>query len=279
MIFLNVKSDFPVEIAEKKLFIIDLDGTIYIDDKLIYNAKGFLSNLKAEGREFVFLTNNSSRSKQQYMRKLNSLGLAPREENIFSSNEATALYLTQNFAGKKVLYMGTFDSAKEMKDWGVDILLPFERNKDKAIDVAVLAYDTGMTYDKLCVFCLAVRRGIPYISTHPDYNCPSSEGPLPDNGSFIELIKASTGRVPDKIIGKPNHEMIDILCDKFKVEKKDVAVIGDRLYTDIRMGLDNGICSILVLSGETKECDINSSEYRPDFVIENVGKLYELMVR
>lgn len=278
MKFLNGLLGFPEEIMEKKLFIVDLDGTVYIDNRLIYKAKEFLEFVEKNGAKVVFLTNNSSKSKAQYLQKLTSMGLKLSEDNIFSSNEATAFYLNSEFSGKKIMYMGTFEAAKEMKEWGINIVLPFDRNRDEAVDAAVLAYDTGMTYDKLSIFCLSLRRGIPYISTHPDYNCPSAHGPLPDNGSFIELIKASTGRVPDKVVGKPNGEMISSISKKYGVNEEEMMIIGDRLYTDIKMGIDNKVKTILVLSGETKECDLGAGDILPDYVVESIGKLYELMI-
>jgi len=124
---------------------------------------------------------------------------------------------------------------------------------DSAYDVAVLGYDTGLSYEKLKNFCHWVRKGLFYISTHPDINCPSLEGPLPDNGAMIALIRASTGRSPDMVLGKPQTEMLNLLLKRFGREKAETLIIGDRLYTDIRMGAENGVDTLLVLSGETKE--------------------------
>jgi len=264
-------------VYEKKLFLIDLDGTIYLGDKLIKDSDKFINILKKKNKEYVFMTNNSSKSKQQYVEKLNDFGMGITEENIFSSNEATSLYLKKKFSNARVLYMGTDESANEMMKWGIDVSIPCKGNYDEPFDVAVLAYDTTMTYEKLATFCLVLRKGIPFLSSHPDLNCPSIEGPLPDNGSFIELIATSTGRRPEAIIGKPNFGMIEIALNKYNLQKNDMIIIGDRLYTDIKMGYDNDVDTLLVLSGETKEKDVAKSDISPSYIIESLGKLSHIL--
>ena len=240
-------------LSGKSFFILDMDGTVYLDHTPLPGAVDFVRWLKANQKEFVFLTNNSSKSRETYHKNLSYMGFEVERRNIYTSNTATIEYLEDHFPGKRVLLMGTSDAAEEYKKRGVDIALPFDRCMDATYDVAVLGYDTGLSYEKLKNFCLWVRRGLFYISTHPDINCPSLEGPLPDNGAMIELIRASTGRSPDLILGKPQAATLQILLRQFGREKSETLIIGDRLYTDIRMGAQNGVDTLLVLSGETKE--------------------------
>ncbi|HNR63079.1 MAG TPA: HAD-IIA family hydrolase [Thermotogota bacterium] len=240
-------------LTEKNLFILDMDGTIYLDRTPIPGAIDFVCWLKARQKDFVFLTNNSSKSSETYYKNLACMGFEIDRENLCTSNHATILFLKDRFPNQRVLFMGTSDAAEEYKKQGIDLALPFDRCMDSAYDVAVLGYDTGLSYEKLKNFCHWVRKGLFYISTHPDINCPSLEGPLPDNGAMIALIRASTGRSPDMVLGKPQTEMLNLLLKRFGREKAETLIIGDRLYTDIRMGAENGVDTLLVLSGETKE--------------------------
>ena len=241
------------QLAGKNFFILDMDGTIYLDRTPIPGAIDFVRWLKTNRKDFVLLTNNSSKSSETYYKTLSYMGFEIDRANLCTSNNATILFLKDRLSGKRILFMGTSDAAEEYKKQGVDIALPFDRCMDTTYDAVVLGYDTGLSYEKLKNFCHWVRKGLFYISTHPDINCPSLEGPLPDNGAMIALIRASTGRNPDVILGKPQAEMLQILLRRFGREKSETLIIGDRLYTDIRMGVENGVDSLLVLTGETKE--------------------------
>jgi HAD superfamily hydrolase (TIGR01450 family) len=139
--------------------------------------------------------------------------------------------------------------------------------------LVLLGFDTAITYEKLWKLCDLVRTGLPYIATHPDFNCPVEGGFMPDTGAVIAFVQASTGRKPDKIIGKPNRWMVDILSEKMGVEPAHMAMVGDRLYTDIAMGETAGITTCLVLSGETRREDLTDSIFQPDYIVENLGEL------
>lgn len=257
-------------IAKKNFFILDMDGTLYIDQVAIPGAVQFVEWLQAEKKEFVFLTNNSSKSQDAYLKKIRGMGFRIRAHQLFTSNLATGYYLKEHFSSKNVCFLGTADAAEELKINGIQVNLPFDRNMDIQFEVCVLAYDTSLTYEKLKNFCLILRRNVFYISTHIDINCPSKEGPIPDNGSMIQLIYASTGRKPDILLGKPRAEMIEFLLEYFHQSKEDTVIIGDRAYTDIRMGYDNGVDTLLVLSGETKQEEIALTQYPPDWVAHSL---------
>jgi HAD superfamily hydrolase (TIGR01457 family) len=249
-----------------RLFLLDMDGTFSIGEKLIPGALEFIDTLKRQGRRFIFVTNNSSRSRRQYADKISRLGLPATPADIFTSGEAACLYLNKQFPGSSVYPVGTPALDEELSNHGLRI------EKDKP-DLALLGFDTAITYEKLWKLCDLVRAGLPYIATHPDFNCPVEDGFMPDTGAVIAFVQASTGRKPDKIIGKPNRWMVEILAEKLEVDPKQMAMVGDRLYTDIAMGETAGITTCLVLSGETKSEDLANSIFQPDYVFENLGAL------
>lgn len=251
-------------IKDIKCFLLDMDGTIYLGNKLIDGAQEFLDKL---GRDrYVFLTNNSSRSKKKYLEKLAKLNIIADEDDVFSSADATIMYLKEKKEGASIFLIGTPDLEKDFLANGFDLVR--ERNQD--IDFVVLGFDTSLTYEKMWIACEYLASGIPYIATHPDFNCPLEGGKfMPDIGAMIEFFKASTGREPI-IIGKPYKYMVEAIEKKYNLKRDDLAIVGDRLYTDIRTGIDNGLTSVLVLSGETDLEMSKASEYKADYIFESV---------
>lgn len=258
-------------IKDIKFFLLDMDGTIYLGNKLIDGAKDFLNTLKEKKIKYLFLTNNSSKNKDRYVEKLNGLGIEANREDVFTSGEATTIYLNRLKKGAKIFLLGTKDLEEEFEKAG--FILVKERAKD--IDFVVLGFDTTLTYEKLWIACEYIAEGVTYIATHPDFNCPLEGGKfMPDVGSMIELIKASTGKTPT-VIGKPSSHIIEAILNKYSLNKEELAMVGDRLYTDIRTGLDNGLTSILVMSGETNEEMLKETIYKPDFIFNSVKELKE----
>ncbi|MFR1787078.1 MAG: HAD-IIA family hydrolase [Ruthenibacterium lactatiformans] len=217
------------DVTTAKLFLLDMDGTFYLDDTLLPGALEFLALCRATGRQFAFLTNNSSKSKADYLAKLTRLGADVTEHDIFTSGDATLLYLAENGFPKDILLIGTPSLEAQFAAEGYTV----RAAKPRAV---VLGFDTTITYDKLRLLCDAVRAGLPYIATHPDYNCPVAGGFIPDIGAVIAFVKASTGRDPDAVIGKPNAYIARAAAHKYGVSLKDVCMVGDRLYTDIALG-------------------------------------------
>ena len=247
-------------------FLLDLDGTFYLGNQLFPWSLPYVQTMERLGKRFVFVTNNSSQNGDYYVKKIRKMGVKITEDQVFTSGQATIFYLLKHNYPKKIYLVGT--PALEQEFTGAGFILT-----EKDPETVVLGFDLTLTYEKLRLACAFVREGIPFIATHPDFNCPTPEGPIPDCGAMIALIKASTGVQP-KIIGKPYPEMIDALRAKYGLDNPEtVAMVGDRLYTDIAMGKAAGINSILVLSGETTLEDLQGSEIQPDIIVENLGEI------
>jgi len=256
-------------LCQIKCFLLDMDGTIYLGDKLLPRAKEFIEYLRVSDRNFLFLTNNSSKDKESYANKLNHLGVICNADDILTSGEATCSYLKLLKLSARVFLMGTPELEKEFKKWGFVLT-------DEKPDYVVLGFDKTLTYEKLSTACTLIRNGVPFIATHPDFNCPTENGYIPDCGAMIEFIKAATGVLP-KVIGKPNKEIIESAFRKRDYALNEYAIVGDRLYTDIAAGNNAGVCSILVLSGEATLADAEKSEVKPFFIAKNVAEILECL--
>jgi len=252
-----------------RVFVLDMDGTVYLGDRLLPGATEFISLLRHRKIEFLFLTNNSSKHGGQYAEKLNRLGLDIPEAQIFTSGEATAIYLHRRHPGARLYLVGTPALEEEFRIRGLTL---DEQNPE----VAVLGFDTTLTYEKLWRLCDLVRAGKPYIATHPDFNCPVEGGYMPDIGAMIAFVEASTGRRPDVIVGKPHTPIIEALAERTRTPVDAICMVGDRLYTDIALG-KAGITTVLVLSGETSRSDLEGAPHQPDYVVENLAELTRIL--
>jgi HAD superfamily hydrolase (TIGR01457 family) len=250
-------------LARVRCFLLDMDGTFYLGDRLLQGALHFIEVLAAQNKEYLFLTNNSSKHRREYAEKISRLGLRVPETKVLTSGEATALYLQAERPGARVFVVGTPSLVEEFESHGF-------RPVTEDPDLVLLGFDTTLTYERLWKLCDFVRAGLPYIATHADFNCPTETGFMPDVGSMMALVKASTGREPDLVIGKPNRLIVDAAARKMGLPIEDLAMIGDRLYTDIALGENAGIPSVLVLSGETKGEDLAESRFKPDYVFDNL---------
>ncbi len=257
------------KLKEIQCFLMDMDGTIYLGNQLLPGAKSWFDLLDELKLSYYFLTNNSSRSRVEYARKLDKLGLNIHEEKIFTSGEATAIYLQKHFQDASLYIVGT-----------PPLMDAFERHgfilNAESPDVVVLGFDTTLTYDKIWRLCDLVAAGKPYIATHPDINCPTEAGFMPDIGSMIELVATSTGRRPDVIIGKPNEPIVTALSEKTGFPIRAHCMVGDRLYTDIALG-QWGITTVLTLSGETKAKEVPGSEFKPDFIVQDIAEMTDYL--
>jgi HAD superfamily hydrolase (TIGR01450 family) len=214
---------------------------------------------------FLLLTNNSSRHRKQYGEKLRNFGLDVTDTQIYTSSEAAAWHLHREKPGSKVFVVGTPALEEELITWGFTLV------QDDP-EVVILGFDTGITYKKLWKLCDQVRAGTPYIATHPDFNCPTETGYMPDIGATIAFVQASTGRRPDLIAGKPNRTIMEAIGEKLGLPVESLGMVGDRLYTDIALG-QWGVVTVLVLTGETKEGDLLDSRYQPDYVMNDLAEL------
>ena len=247
-----------------RCFLLDMDGTFYLGDHLLKGALRFIEQLHLQKKEFLFLTNNSSKHRGQYSEKIKRLGLDLSEEQVLTAGEATAIYLKNRHPGASLFVVGTPSLEDEFRQHGFPLV-------QEQPDFLVLGFDTTLTYQKLWNLCDLVRAGVPYIATHPDFNCPTDTGFMPDIGAMIAFVKAATGREPDVVIGKPNRFIVDAAADKLNLPVSQLGMIGDRLYTDIALGSSTGITTVLVLSGETKLEDLKDSSFKPDYVFENLA--------
>ena len=259
--------DVRARLADTRLFVLDMDGTIYLGSRVFPWTLPFLERVRATGRDYLFLTNNSSRGAADYVAKLARLGIPAEPRHVLTSGQATAELLRAELgAGARVWLLGTDELLAEFSRAGF-VLDPDDPQ------AVVLGFDTTLTYAKLDRFCRLVRQGRPYLATHPDLVCPTETGPIPDAGGFLALIEAVTGRRPERVVGKPNPGILQAAARRAGVPCERLAVVGDRLYTDVAGGLAVGALSILVLSGETVAADVPSSPHQPSWVVENLSEI------
>lgn len=261
-----------MKLKDIKCYLLDMDGTIYLGNELIAGARHFIETLEEQGKQYFFLTNNSSRDKASYVDKLTRLGIPATADQVMTSGEATAIQLRAQKPGAKIFLVGNSYLAREFRHHGFRLA-----EKDDAPDYVVVGFDTSLTYQKLWEACDLVRDGTEYIATHPDLNCPLEGGKYaPDAGAIIAFIQASTGQRP-RIIGKPNADIVQAILTKTNFSRQQVAMVGDRLYTDIALGQNAGLTSILVLSGETDAKAAAQGEHKPDYVFLSVQQLAEAL--
>lgn len=263
---------FESVVRSAKYFLLDMDGTVYLGDELIGKMNETLDVLRNNGKKIIYLTNNSSKSRDKYVEKLSRLDLLREGDDIYTSGMAAADHLTANYPGKSVCLLGTEALKREFIARGVTL-------SDENADICVLAYDTELTYDKLCRFVGNLKRGATYIATHPDVNCPAEKFFVPDAGAFIQLIYASTGLKPSLIIGKPYTTMGVNLSLKYNAPPEQFIMVGDRLYTDIKFGIDCGFHTLLVLSGESTLKDVSAllDEDKPELITDSLNDVVKYL--
>jgi len=255
-------------LRSKKLFVLDMDGTFYLGNRLIEGSLSFLEKLKIQGKRFLFFTNNSSRTSAFYRKKLAGMGCFVEDSDIVTSGDVTIKYLKENYPEAGVYLVGTKLLCESFRNGGIRLT----NDTDEKPDIVVLGFDTELTYEKIERACTFIRNGAIFLATHLDYNCPTEDGFIPDCGSMCAMVEASTGVKP-RYLGKPFRETVDMIKLITGLDDKDLAFVGDRLYTDIATGVSNGITGILVLTGETKLEDVEKSEVKPDYIFDSLGAL------
>ena len=260
-------------LSEKKLFLLDMDGTIYLDNDLFDGTIDFLNQVKASGGRYLFVTNNSSKSVDAYVQKLEKIGIPATAEDFLTSIDATILYLKDKFPGRKFYSFGTASFTQQLKSAGIDVVTDIE----DGIFGIVMGNDNELTFKKLEDACKLLLGDIEYIATNPDWVCPTAFGYVPDCGSVAEMLFRSTGKRPH-FIGKPQPEMLLLAMEKYGYDKCDAVMIGDRVYTDIAAGYNAGIDTIFVLSGEGTVEDANSSDTKPTYIMKNIREVYNTII-
>ena len=257
-------------LSDIKCFLLDMDGTFYLGDRAIDGSLEFIDKVRATGRDYLFLTNNSSHNAQFYVERLRRMGLDTDRRHILTSGEATCAILNARFPGKRCFVLGNEYLVEEFREAGI----PVDAERP---EVVVAGFDTTLDYDKLWRACDLVRAGLPFVATHPDFNCPTETGFMPDIGAILAFIEASTGRRPDMVVGKPNPGIVDAALRRTGLTADKLAMVGDRLYTDIETGLQNGMLSILVMSGETTEAMLAASKTIPDLKFGRLSDMIPLL--
>ncbi|MBQ9070310.1 MAG: HAD-IIA family hydrolase [Clostridia bacterium] len=257
-------------LKNKRLFLLDMDGTIYLDNDLFDGTLDFLDKVREKGGKYLFVTNNSSKSVDAYVNKLNKLGIKADESNFLTSTDATILYLEANYPGKKFYAMGTESFIKQLSDAKINIVTDVEDD----IFGIVISNDNELTFKKLDDICKLLTKGVSaYIATNPDWVCPTSFGYVPDCGSFAWMIEKATGKAPH-FIGKPRPEMLTLAMEKYGYSKEESLMVGDRVYTDIAAGYNAGIDTVFVLSGEGTMEDAENTDTKPTYIMKNIRELY-----
>ncbi len=254
-----------------KLFLLDMDGTLYLGDEVFDGAVDFIGTLEGSGRDYIYLTNNSSRAGIDYVNRLLGLGFPCLEKNVFTSGMATARYLNENYPMQRVYPVGTPAFERELQSYGVSLTGGCDAQ------VVCVGFDTTLTYEKLDRAVHFLRRGAPFVAANPDWVCPMPRGEvLPDCGSICALLTAASGVKP-VYIGKPNRSMVDIISHMTGVANEQICCVGDRLYTDIAVAVNAGAVSVLVMSGETTAEMRDASETKADYVLSDVAELAGLL--
>ena len=253
-----------------KLFLLDMDGTFYLGDRLIDGSLDFIRRVQETGRDFLFLTNNSSHNAAFYVEKLKRMGLTIDRRRVMTSGEATCEKLQELYPGKRAFVLGNEFLVEEFREAGIEV-------DQENPEIVVIGFDTTLDYAKMRAVCDFVRAGLPYIATHPDFNCPTETGFMPDIGAIMAFIEASTGRRPDLVVGKPNTGIVEAVLRRTGLRVEELAMVGDRLYTDIETGLRSGMTSILVMSGETTEEMLAASKTVPDLKFGRLADMIDLL--
>ena len=258
------------KLKEKTLYLLDMDGTIYNENEIFDGTLEFLEEIERRDGQYVFITNNSSKSVEDYVQKVRAMGIKAEYENFYTSGQATAMYLKENYPNQVVYCMGTKSLIKELREAGIEVVTEV----DERAGVVLLGFDTENTSEKIRNTCIMLGRDVAYLATNPDHVCPVSFGYIPDCGSMSIMLKNATGKEPF-FIGKPEPIMVNCVLKKLNCKREDAVIVGDRLYTDIKTGANAQVDTICVLSGEASMEDILQGEVEPTYIFKSVKEIYE----
>ena len=261
-----------MSLQEKKLFLLDMDGTLYLDDNLFDGVLDFLAAVKKRGGRYLFLTNNSSKGVEDYVKKLRRLGIEAEPEDFLTSVHATVHTLKKEFPHAVCYVAGTASFRCQLESAGIEVR---DTLRDD-ITLLLSGFDTELTFQKLEDSCILLNRGVTWLATNPDWVCPTAYGYVPDCGSVCQMLTRATGKAP-RFIGKPQPDMVYLALEKTGFAPEEAVMVGDRLYTDIACGVNAGIDTVFVLSGEGTVKDIEEMNIQPTWVMEDVAELYRKM--
>ncbi len=266
------------------LFVLDMDGTFYLGDEILDGALDFLEAVKRSGKRYIFFTNNSSVSSENYIEKLERMNCHITRDMIMTSGDVMIRYLKTNRPGKSVYLLGTPELEKSFREAGIN-LFESERDEKAAMsharcesipDIVVVGFDKTLNFTKLSNACVYIMQGAEFLATHLDINCPVQGGFIPDCGAICAAIELSTKTKP-KFVGKPFKETVDMVVDATGVSADRIAFVGDRIYTDVATGVNNGAMGVLVLTGETKLSEVSASAVKPDVIFDSIREMGEIL--
>jgi len=258
----SIKSSKDI-LKKVKCFILDLDGTVYLGDKILEGSIEFLEELKKNNIVFKFFTNNSSKNAEFYLNRIRKMGYNPSDDMMLISTHVIINHIKENMPNKKVFVLGTQYLKNDFRQAGINVV-----NEDA--DVVVVGFDTSLVYENVSKACEYIRNGATFLGVNPDFNCPTENGFIPDCGSICSMITASTGVLPE-FFGKPSHHTLQYVLEDTGFKEEEIAFVGDRLYTDIAIGKDNDSVTILVLSGEAQLKDLVESEIQPTLIFNSLA--------
>ncbi|HZW49639.1 MAG TPA: HAD-IIA family hydrolase [Bacillota bacterium] len=264
----QTKRGVPDWLKCAKVFVLDMDGTIYLGGQLFPFTKRFLQQVSSSGKRYVFFTNNSSHSVTDYHEKLVAMGIVAAQDQLYNATQVLLEELQRRGTVKNVYVVGTQALQNEFRQAGFRL--------SETADLVVLGFDTELTYEKVKTACHLIRQGRPVVGVNPDFNCPVENGFLPDCGSIAALVTASTGVKMD-FYGKPSQHTLEFIKRKTGVWEEELVFVGDRLYTDIAIAQDSKAHSILVYSGETKKGSTEYPDIKPDLACTDLAELTELL--
>ena len=266
------------------LFVLDMDGTFYLDNDILDGALDFLKAVKETGKDYIFFTNNSSTTPDLYIDKLARMNCHITRDQIMTSADVMIRFLKTYHAGQSVYVLATSQVKESFKAEGINVFEPEIPEGEAYVpagtgnipDIVVVCFDKELTYNRLTNACTYIRKGAKFYSTHLDINCPVKDGFIIDSGSICAAISLSTGAEP-KYVGKPFKETVDMIVDKTGVKRENITFVGDRLYTDVATGVKNGAMGVLVLTGEATLDDIPKSDVAPNAVYEGIKEMGYLL--
>ena len=261
-----------IDVKSKKLFLLDMDGTLYLDNELFPDTIRFLSAIRKNGGNYLFLTNNSSKGVDAYITKMHNMGIHTEKEDFVTSVDATIEYLQYHYPNQLCYVLGTKSFYNQLQNAGIEVTNRLEDN----IQVLVMGFDTELSFEKLEHASVLLRRDIAYIATNPDWVCPTAYGYVPDCGSVAQMLKNATGKWP-LFIGKPETSMIDLAMKQLGATREETVLIGDRVYTDIAAGNNAKIDTIMVLSGEGTIKETEEKKIIPTIVLEHIGIVADML--
>lgn len=257
-------------LQDKKYFLFDIDGTLAIDETIYVGSKELIDYIDSIGGRSFYITNNSVKSRKDYMDKFRKWGIRTDADQFVTASYATCIYLKKCYDGKKLFVLGTPSFEEEVRSYGFEITDRAEPD----VACVVVGFDRTLRYEKVEAACeLLFRQEVDYIGTNPDYRCPTSYGFMPDCGGICEMLRVTTDRVP-YYVGKPNAEIVTMCMEQVGAKPEEVIVVGDRLYTDIACGINAGVETALVYTGEAKAEDLEGTPFMPNYIFDDIQELY-----